>query len=139
MDIEQLNFDFGKVEDKTFQDIKKQNISQKIDLKAEMFDYMIGDKSSLRYEYIKSITDKNERINEMINLLQDFLPKGLPDEFYDWYARECLGLQYTKYEIKDRKRKYKIQRKRELEKKKQEEKLKKKRLQYTKKNVIITF
>ena len=139
MDIEQLNFDFGKVEDKTFQDIKKQNISQKIDLKAEMFDYMIGDKSSLRYEYIKSITDKNERINEMINLLQDFLPKGLPDEFYDWYARECLGLQYTKYEIKDRKRKYKIQRKRELEKKKQEEKLKKKRLQYTKKNVILTF
>ena len=139
MDIEQLNFDFGKVEDKTFQDIKKQNVSDKINLKAEMFDYMIGDKSSLRYEYIKSIEDKNERINEMINLLQDFLPKGLPDEFYDWYARECLGLQYTKYEIKDMKRKYKIQRKRELEKKKQEEKLKKKRLQYTKKNVIITF
>jgi predicted DCC family thiol-disulfide oxidoreductase YuxK len=139
MDIEQLNFDFGKVEDKTFQDIKKQNVSDKIDLKAEMFDYMIGDKTSLRYEYIKSIEDVNERIEQMIILLSDFLPKGLPDEFYDWYARECLGLQYTKFEIKDRKRKYKIQRKRELEKKKQEEKLKKKRLQYTKKNVLITF
>ena len=139
MDIEQLNFDFGKVEDKTFQDIKKQNVSDKIDLKAEMFDYMIGDKSSLRYEYIKSIEDVSERIEQMIILLSDFLPVGLPDEFYDWYARECLGLQYTKFEIKDRKRKYKIQRKRELEKKKQEDKLKKKRLQYTKKNTIITF
>ena len=139
MDIEQLNYDFGKVEDKTFQDIKKQNVSDKIDLKAEMFDYMIGDKTSLRYEYIKSIEDVNERIEQMIILLSDFLPVGLPDEFYDWYARECLGLQYTKFEIKERKRKYKIQRKRELEKKKQEDKLKKKRLQYTKKNVIITF
>jgi len=139
MDIEQLNYDFGKVEDKTFQDIKKQNVSDKIDLKAEMFDYMIGDKTSLRYEYIKSIEDVNERIEQMIILLSDFLPVGLPDEFYDWYARECLGLQYTKFEIKERKRKYKIQRKRELEKKKQEDKLKKKRLQYTKKNTIITF
>ncbi len=139
MDIEQLNYDFGKVEDKTFQDIKKQNVSDKIDLKAEMFDYMIGDKTSLRYEYVKTIEDVNERIEQMIILLSDFLPVGLPDEFYDWYARECLGLQYTKFEIKDRKRKYKIQRKRELEKKKQEDKLKKKRLQYTKKNTIITF
>jgi hypothetical protein len=139
MDIEQLNFDFGKVEDKTFQDIKQKTISQKIDLKPEMFDYMIGDKSSLRFEWIKSINNKNEKINEMTKLLTELLPSGLPDEFYEWYARECLGLQYSKYEIKEMKRKYKIKRKRELEKKKQEDKLKKKRLQYTKKNVILTF
>tara|TARA_R110000787_G_scaffold18434_6_gene56500 strand:+ start:769 stop:1188 length:420 start_codon:yes stop_codon:yes gene_type:complete len=139
MDIEQLNYDFGCIEDKTFEDIRHNNIIQKIDLKPEMFDYMIGDKTSLRYEHIKSIEDVNEKLEEMTKLLSELLPVGLPDEFYDWYARECLGLQYTKFQIKDRKRKYKIQRKRELEKKKQEDKLKNKRLQYTKKNTIITF
>tara|TARA_R110000796_G_scaffold50043_1_gene118710 strand:+ start:392 stop:811 length:420 start_codon:yes stop_codon:yes gene_type:complete len=139
MDIEQLNYDFGRIEDKTFEDIRHNNIIQKIDLKPEMFDYMIGDKTSLRYEHIKSIEDVNEKLEEMTKLLSELLPVGLPDEFYDWYARECLGLQYTKFQIKDRKRKYKIQRKRELEKKKQEDKLKNKRLQYTKKNTIITF
>ena len=121
------------------EDIRHNNIIQKIDLKPEMFDYMIGDKTSLRYEHIKSIEDVNEKLEEMTKLLSELLPVGLPDEFYDWYARECLGLQYTKFQIKDRKRKYKIQRKRELEKKKQEDKLKNKRLQYTKKNTIITF
>ena len=137
MDIEQVNFDFGKVNDDTFRKIKEDRAREKIQLTPEMFDYMLGDKTSLRYEYIKSIEDKNDKIYHMIILLKELLPAGLPDEFYDWYARECLGLQYTKYEIKDMKRKYKIQRNRDIKKKKEEEKNKKKKLQYEKKKVII--
>jgi hypothetical protein len=139
MDIEQLNFDFGKVNDDTFRELKQERASERINLKPEMFDYMLGDKTSLRFEYIKSLEDKQEKIDNMIVLLQELLPKGLPDEFYDWYARECLGLQYTKYEIKDMKRKYKIQRNREIKKKKEEDKDKKKRLQYEKKKVVLDF
>ena len=139
MDIEQLNYDFCDITDEKFQTIKNNNIIEKIDLKPEMFDYMLGDKSSLRYEHIKSITDNDVKINEMSSLLQGLLPTGLPDEFYDWYARECLDLRYTKYEMKDIKRKYKIQRKRHLELKKKEEKIKKQRIKYTKKNVLLTF
>lgn len=139
MDIEQLNYDFGDINEKTFKDIKEKRKMESINLKPEMFDYMIGDKSSLRYEWILSIEDKNERLGEMCKLISEILPVGFPDEFYDWYARECLGLQYTKYELKEMKRKYKIQRKREIEKKKKEEKNKKKTLQYIKKNVVLEF
>ena len=127
MDIQQLNYSFGDITEKTFKDIKDERKKETINLKPEMFDYMIGDKSSLRYEWILSIEDKQERINEMTKLISEILPVGFPDEFYDWYSRECLGLQYTKYELKDMKRKYKIQRKREIEKKKKEEKDKKKK------------
>ena len=70
---------------------------------------------------------------------KEIIPVGFPDEFYNWYSRECLGLQYSKYELKEMKRKYKIQRKREVEKKKKEDKLSKKRLQYIKKNVVLEF
>jgi hypothetical protein len=136
MDIQQLNYDFGDITENTFKDIKKERQVEQLDLKPEMFDYMIGDKSSLRYEWIKEIKDKQEKINEMIKLLMELLPKGLPDEFYDYYARECLGLQYTKWEIKDMKRKYKIQRRRQLDKKKKEDKLKSKRLKVEKKIVF---
>jgi hypothetical protein len=139
MDIQQLNYDFGDITENTFKDIKKERQVEQLDLKPEMFDYMIGDKSSLRYEWIKEIKDKQEKINEMIKLLMELLPKGLPDEFYDYYARECLGLQYTKWEIKDMKRKYKIQRRRQLDKKKKEDKLKSKRLKVEKKNCILEF
>lgn len=139
MDIQQLNYDFGDITDKTFKDIKEERKKETINLKPEMFDYMIGDKSSLRYEWILSIENKDERIEEMNKLIKDILPVGFPDEFYNWYSRECLGLQYTKYELKEMKRKYKIQRKREVEKKKKEDKLSKKRLQYIKKNVVLEF
>jgi hypothetical protein len=139
MEIEQLNFDFGKIEDKTFEDIKQKQICEKIDLKPEMFDYMIGDKSSLRFEWIKSIDDKDERIEQMTKLLIDILPKGFPEEFYSWYSREILGLQYSKYEIKEMKRKYKIQKKREQAEKKKQEKAKSKCLNYIKKKVVLTF
>ena len=60
---------------------------------------------------------------------------GFPDEFYDWYSRECLGLQYTKYELRDMKRKYKIEKKRQIEKKKKEDK----QLKYIKKKVVLEF
>ena len=139
MDIQQLNYSFGDITEKTFKDIKDERKKETINLKPEMFDYMIGDKSSLRYEWILSIEDKQERINEMTKLIIDILPVGFPDEFYDWYSRECLGLQYTKYELKDMKRKYKIQRNRDIKKKKEEEKNKKKKLKYEKKKVIIDF
>jgi hypothetical protein len=139
MDIEQLNYGFEVITEQTFKDIKDERKKESINLKPEMFDYMIGDKSSLRYEWILSIEDKEERINEMTKLITEMLPVGFPDEFYNWYSRECLGLQYTKYELRDIKRDYKIKKKRELEKKKKEEKLKKRRLQYTKKNVVLHF
>jgi hypothetical protein len=139
MDINQLDYGFEIISDQTFQKIKDERKQEQINLKPEMFDYMIGDKSSLRYEWILSIENKEERINEMTKLIIDTLPVGFPDEFYDWYSRECLGLQYTKYELRDIKRTYKIKKKRELEKKKKEEKLKKRRLQYTKKNVVLDF
>ena len=137
MEVELLNYNFGEITENTFRDIKKER--QTIDLKPEMFDYMIGDKSSLRFEWILSIENKDERLAEMSKLISEILPVGFPDEFYDWYSRECLGLQYSKWELKEMKRKYKIQRKREIEKKKKEDKLSKKRLKYIKKNCILEF
>lgn len=139
MDIQQLNYDFGDITEKTFKDIKDERKKETINLKPEMFDYIIGDKTSLRYEWILSIEDKQEKLNEMSKLISEILPVGFPDEFYDWYSRECLGLQYTKYELKDMKRKYKIQRKREIEKKKNEEKDKKKKLNVIKKKCVLEF
>jgi len=134
MEVEKLNFDFGKITDQTFKDIKDERKEESINLKPEMFDYVIG-KSSLRYEWILSLENKEEKLYEMTKLITEILPVGFPDEFYDWYSRECLGLQYTKYELRDMKRKYKIQKKRELEKKKKEDK----KLKFIKKNVILEF
>jgi len=134
MEVEKLNFDFGKITDQTFKDIKDERKEESINLKPEMFDYVIG-KSSLRYEWILSLENKEEKLHEMSQLITEILPVGFPDEFYDWYSRECLGLQYTKYELRDMKRKYKIQKKRELEKKKKEDK----KLKFIKKNVILEF
>ena len=139
MDIEQLNYNFGDITEKTFKDIKDERKCESINLKPEMFDYMIGDNSSLRNDYILSLDDKQEKINEMTKLISEMLPVGFPDEFYDWYSRECLGLQYNKYELKDMKRKYKIEKKREIQKKKNEDKLISKRLKYTKKKVVLEF
>jgi hypothetical protein len=139
MDIEQLNFSFGDITEKTFKDIKQERINESINLKPEMFDYMIGSNSSLRYEWILSIEDKEEKICEMSKLISEILPVGFPDEFYDWYSRECLGLQYTKYELKDMKRQYKIQKKREDKKKKEEKTNNNKKLNVIKKNIVLEF
>ena len=134
MEVEQLNFDFGKITDQTFKDIKDERKEESINLKPEMFDYVIG-KSSLRYEWILSLENKEEKLYEMTKLITEILPVGFPDEFYDWYSRECLGLQYTKYELRDMKRKYKIEKKRQIEKKKKEDK----QLKYIKKKVVLEF
>jgi hypothetical protein len=134
MDVEQLNFDFGKITDQTFKHIKDERKQESINLKPEMFDYVIG-KSSLRYEWILSLENKEEKLHEMTKLIIEILPLGFPDEFYDWYSRECLGLQYTKYELRDMKRKYKIEKKRQIEKKKKEDK----QLKYIKKKVVLEF
>jgi hypothetical protein len=135
----QLNYGIGVVNEKSFKDIKVKRVNETIELKPEMFDYIIGNKSSLRYEWIKEIKDNQEKINEMVNLLMELLPIGLPEEFYDWYARECLGLQYKKHEIRNMKRKYKLERRRKLEKKKKEEKLKKNRMGIENKKVVLKF
>lgn len=134
MEVEQLNFDFGKITDQTFKNIKDERKEESINLKPEMFDYVIG-KSSLRYEWILSLENKEEKLHEMSQLITEILPVGFPDEFYDWYSRECLGLQYTKYELRDMKRKYKIEKKRQIEKKKKEDK----QLKYIKKKVVLEF
>ena len=144
MDIEGLNFDFKKVSDNTFKEIKQKRKNENIDIKPEMFDYMIGNENptSLRYEYIKEIECPNKRIEEMTILLSEILPQGLPQEFYEWYARDCLGLQYKKYEIRDMKRKYKIEQKRKIEEKKKQDKIdkqNKKKLQYIKKKTVLEF
>tara|TARA_B100001093_G_scaffold354880_1_gene339421 strand:- start:29 stop:463 length:435 start_codon:yes stop_codon:yes gene_type:complete len=144
MDIEGLNFDFKKVSDNTFKEIKQKRKNENIDIKPEMFDYMIGNENptSLRYEYIKEIECPNKRIEEMTILLSEILPQGLPQEFYEWYARDCLGLQYKKYEIRDMKRKYKIEQKRKIEEKKKQDKIdkqNKKKLQYVKKKTVLEF
>jgi len=144
MDIEGLNFDFEKVSDNTFKEIKQKRKNENIDIKPEMFDYMIGNENptSLRYEYIKEIECPNKRIEEMTILLSEILPQGLPQEFYEWYARDCLGLQYKKYEIRDMKRKYKIEQKRKIEEKKKQDKIdkqNKKKLQYVKKKTVLEF
>jgi hypothetical protein len=144
MDIEGLNFDFEKVSDNTFKEIKQKRKNENIDIKPEMFDYMIGNENptSLRYEYIKEIECPNKRIEEMSILLSEILPQGLPQEFYECYARDCLGLQYKKYEIRDMKRKYKIEQKRKIEEKKKQDKIdkqNKKKLQYVKKKTVLEF
>ena len=46
MDIQQLNYDFGDITEKTFKDIKDERKKETINLKPEMFDYIIGDKTS---------------------------------------------------------------------------------------------
>lgn len=139
MEIEQLNYGIGTPNDNDFKLIKNNRIIETIDIKPEQFDYMLGNISSLRYEWIKDINDNNEKIYQMTLLLREILPQGLPDEFYDWYARETLGLQYTKYEINDMKRKYKINRRREIEKKKKEDRLEKERVKFIKKVVVLDF
>ena len=135
MDLEQLNYDFNEITDESFKLIKEERVKETINITPEMFDYMIGDKNSLRFDWVLSLVDDDERISEMSKLVSEILPVGFPDEVYNWYSRECLGLQYTKYQLKDIKRKYKIQKKRENEKKK----LELKKLTYTKKNVVLVF
>jgi len=114
-----LDYDMCEINDNKFQEIKDERKRIEQAIEPSSLDYFVGD-TSLRYEWIKSIVDKEEKIQEMIKMIKEenILPDGFPDEVYDYYAREALGLQYTKYEIKDIRRKLKIARNRELKKKK---------------------
>ena len=144
---EMLNFDIGNVDDNTFQDIKDKRKTEIIDV--SQLDYILGDIkgdkqiSLARFEAIKLIEDKDSRIFEMsLYLEKEIIKQPFPKEFYDWYARECLGLQFKKWELKQMKRDYKIKRNREIKEEKERKKLMKKRskqLQYEKKNVVLTF
>ena len=133
---ELLNYDTGIIEN------PYKNTKKDFEFTPEMLDYGFDD-TSLRFQYIKSIEDIEERINEMsIYLKDEIIPFDFPDEFYTWYARDVLNIKYNKYEINDMKREYRIKKKREL-KKKQEEKKKdrknKKKMKYEEKHTILTF
>lgn len=113
-------------EDKLFNSVIKPLKQKRVDnviceFKPEMLDYTLGNKSSLRLQYIESIEDENKRIEEMAIFLKEVMAQPFPDEFYPWIARDCLGLKYKRWEIVDMKRKYKIKKKRELKKIKQNE------------------
>ena len=144
---EMLDFGFGEVNDNDFKKIKEDRQTETIDI--SQLDYILGDIkkdnvcSSARFEMIKSIEDKDNRIFEMsLYLEKEVVKQPFPKEFYDWYAREVLGLQFKKWELKQMKRDYKIKRNREIKEEKEKKKLEKKKskqLQYTKKNVILSF
>ena len=124
-----LDFDLGNLQ---LEDVKMNKVKEEIPI--EMLDYSIGDKGSLRFQSIKEIEDVEERIIAMTELVRETFEKfSFPEEWNEWYARDLLGLQYTKYEIDAMKREYRIKKKRELKKKKEEElKQKQKAKQMTK-------
>ena len=126
--------------------IEKRRKEKCFEISDNMFDYMLGDDNSIRLEYIKEIKDNDKKIVEMSKYLKEIINQSFPDEFYDWYAREQLGLQYKKYEIDKMKRDYRIKKKRELKDKKEaEKKLKKinkeksKKIQFIKGNKTLEF
>jgi hypothetical protein len=133
---ELLNYDIGVI------DNPYQNTKKAFEFKPEMLDYTF-DNTSLRFQYIKEIEDIEERIFMMsIYLKEEIINYDFPDEFYTWYARDVLNIKYTKYEINDMKRQYRIKKKREYKKKQEQKKIdkkNKKKLKYEEKLTIITF
>lgn len=141
---EMLDYDFGEV--KSFNEIHKKPTGNDIiksgfEFKPEMLDYIQGD-TSLRFEYIKSIKDEPQRIKEMSDFLKtDIIKWDFPNEFFEWYARDILGLKYKKYEIDKMKREYRIKKKREQKKLKEQKKKNKNKNQITfkKESKILVF
>ena len=133
---ELLNYEVGIIEN------PYKNTKKDFEFKPSMLDYGF-DKSSLRFQYIKDIVDIDERINEMsIYLREEIIPFDFPDEFYDWYARDVLDIKYTKYEITNMKRDYRIKKKRELkliQDNKKKEKKDKKKIKVENKHIRLTF
>ena len=124
MNSDLVDYELGEY---TLIEHKSKIIDEKNAIDPKMFDYTF-DNTSMRLEYIKSIEDKNERINEMTLYLDEIYSNfPLPKEWLEWYARDLLGLSYKEYEIKDMKRKYRIEQKR-IKKKKEEDNKKKKKL-----------
>tara|TARA_R110000796_G_scaffold43138_2_gene106067 strand:+ start:40 stop:447 length:408 start_codon:yes stop_codon:yes gene_type:complete len=133
---ELLNYEVGIIEN------PYKNTKKDFEFKPSMLDYGF-DKSSLRFQYIKDIVDIDERINEMsIYLREEIIPFDFPDEFYDWYARDVLDIKYTKYEITNMKRDYRIKKKRELkliQDNKKKQKKDKKKIKVENKHIRLTF
>jgi|ETNvirenome_2_30_1030614.scaffolds.fasta_scaffold00328_16 hypothetical protein len=116
---------------------KSKIIEEKNAVEPSLFDYTLNN-TSLRYEYIKSIEDETERINEMTNYLDELYSNyPLPKEWLEWYARDLLGLKYKEYEIKNMKRKYRIEQKRLKKKREEENKKRKKQDKINRKKMII--
>ena len=84
-----------------------------------MLDYTIDNKTTLKLEHIKGLKNENTRIEEMSKLLKEHINYEFPSEFFEWLARDMLGLKYKKWEIDEMKRQYRIKKKRELKKQKE--------------------
>jgi len=137
VEAELFDYDLGKDINEIF------NNNERFKLEPNALDYMLGNPeeqeelTSVRLNYIRSIKDEEQQINEMTKYLKDTLiKKKFPDELYEWVSRDCLGLKYKKYEIEEMKRKYKINKKRELKAKKEEDKKQKLLIKQKKKCLI---
>jgi len=100
--------------EKYMKQVKEKQREDEFDPK--MLDYIIDNKSSLRLEHIKEIKNEHTRIYEMSIFLKETYKLDFPDEFYEWIARDILGLKYKRWEIEDMKRQYRIKKKREMRK-----------------------
>lgn len=121
MDV--LNYDFGAITDDKFQKIKDDRKGEEARITPKMFDYCLGDTTSLRLEHIYNIPNNDNKIKEFAKFLkEDVVKHNFPDEVYEWFARDKLGLGYKKHEIKDMKRKAKIEKNREKKKNDEEKK-----------------
>lgn len=137
VEAELFDYDLGKDINEIF------NNNERFKLEPNALDYMLGNPeeqeelTSVRLNYIRSIKDEEQQINEMTKYLKDTLiKKNFPDELYEWVSRDCLGLKYKKYEIEEMKRKYKINKKRELKAKKEQDKQQKLLIKQKKKCLI---
>ena len=137
MDLElsqQLDFDFNGNTEEQFREIQLERKTETLGLTPEMFDYSVGD-TSLRFDWILSIEDKQEKIFEMSKLISETLPYQFPNEFLEFYARQVLKIPYSKFEINEIKKTHKEKVKQE----KAEAKENKKKLKVEKKNVKLEF
>ena len=90
---EQLDFDFNGNTEEQFRQIQLERKTETLGLTPDMFDFSVGD-TSLRFDWILSIEDKEEKIFEMSKLICETLPYHFPDEFLEFYARQILKIPY---------------------------------------------
>jgi len=131
---DQLDFDFNGNTEEQFRQLQLERKTETLGLTPDMFDFSVGE-SSLRFDWILSIEDKEEKIFEMSKLISETLPYQFPNEFLEFYARQVLNIGYSKYEINDIKKAHKEK----VKKEKLEERENKKKLKVEKKNVKILF
>ena len=131
---DQLDFDFNGNTEEQFRQLQLERKTETLGLTPDMFDFSVGE-SSLRFDWILSIEDKQEKIFEMSKLISETLPYQFPNEFLEFYARQVLNIGYSKYEINDIKKAHKEKVKQE----KAEARENKKKLKVEKKNVKILF